>query len=321
MDYTGIVKADVGIKDGVIVGIGKAGNPDVMEGVTPGLIVGVNTEAIAGEGSILTAGGLDTHIHFICPQIGVEAIAAGLTTLLGGGTGPASGSCATTCTPSPEHVRMMLRSSDAMPLNFAFTGKGNTAKPEGLQDIIDAGAVGMKLHEDWGTTPAAIDQCLSVAEHNDVAVTIHTDTLNESCCVEKSGEAFKGRVLQVVLERVEPEAGRERGEDVQRVARARRRLYGADRGLDVLRRGLQQGRLPRRRRRAALLVQLLKVAHQQQGQRAEVARDGDEHLPQILRVRRRQAARVEQLVVGEVVAHVLVAAPELVALGVPARSL
>jgi urease len=195
VDYTGIVKADVGIKDGLIVGVGKAGNPDVMEGVTPGLIVGVNTEAIAGEGSILTAGGLDTHIHFICPQIGVEAIAAGLTTLLGGGTGPASGSCATTCTPSPEHVRMMLRSSDAMPLNFAFTGKGNTAKPEGLQDIIDAGAVGMKLHEDWGTTPAAIDTCLSVAEKNDVAVTIHTDTLNESCCVEKSVEAFKGRTI------------------------------------------------------------------------------------------------------------------------------
>lgn len=195
VDYTGIVKADVGIKDGLIVGVGKAGNPDVMEGVTPGLIVGVNTEAIAGEGSILTAGGLDTHIHFICPQIGVEAIAAGLTTLLGGGTGPASGSCATTCTPSPEHVRMMLRSSDAMPLNFAFTGKGNTSKPEGLQDIIDAGAVGMKLHEDWGTTPAAIDTCLSVAEKNDVAVTIHTDTLNESCCVEKSVEAFKGRTI------------------------------------------------------------------------------------------------------------------------------
>jgi urease len=195
VDYTGIVKADVGIKDGMIVGVGKAGNPDVMEGVTPGLIVGVNTEAIAGEGSILTAGGLDTHIHFICPQIGVEAIAAGLTTLLGGGTGPASGSCATTCTPSPTHVRMMLQSSDAMPLNFAFTGKGNTAKPEGLQDIIDAGAVGMKLHEDWGTTPAAIDACLTVAETNDVAVTIHTDTLNESCCVEKSVEAFKGRTI------------------------------------------------------------------------------------------------------------------------------
>ena len=195
VDYTGIVKADVGIKDGMIVGVGKAGNPDVMEGVTPGLIVGVNTEAIAGEGSILTAGGLDTHIHFICPQIGVEAIAAGLTTLLGGGTGPASGSCATTCTPSPAHVRMMLQSSDAMPLNFAFTGKGNTAKPEGLQDIIDAGAVGMKLHEDWGTTPAAIDACLTVAETNDVAVTIHTDTLNESCCVEKSVEALKGRTI------------------------------------------------------------------------------------------------------------------------------
>jgi urease len=159
------------------------------------MVVGVNTEAIAGEGSILTAGGLDTHIHFICPQIATEAVASGLTTLLGGGTGPASGTCATTCTPSPNHVKMMLQTSDTLPLNFAFTGKGNTAKPEGLQDIIDAGAVGMKLHEDWGTTPAAIDNCLSVAEANDVAVTIHTDTLNESCCVEKSVEAFKGRTI------------------------------------------------------------------------------------------------------------------------------
>ena len=195
VDYTGIYKADVGIKDGMIAGIGKAGNPDVMEGVTPGMVVGVNTEAIAGEGSILTAGGLDTHIHFICPQIATEAVASGLTTLLGGGTGPASGTCATTCTPSPNHVKMMLQTSDTLPLNFAFTGKGNTAKPEGLQDIIDAGAVGMKLHEDWGTTPAAIDNCLSVAEASDVAVTIHTDTLNESCCVEKSVEAFKGRTI------------------------------------------------------------------------------------------------------------------------------
>lgn len=195
VDHTGIFKADVGIKDGMIVGIGKAGNPDVMAGVTPGMVVGVNTEAIAGEGSILTAGGLDTHIHFICPQIATEAVAAGLTTLLGGGTGPASGTCATTCTPSPNHLKMMLQTSDQFPLNFAFTGKGNTAKPEGLQDIIDAGAVGMKLHEDWGTTPAAIDACLSMAEVNDVAVTIHTDTLNESCCVEKSVEAFKGRTI------------------------------------------------------------------------------------------------------------------------------
>ena len=195
VDHTGIYKADIGIKDGMIVGIAKAGNPDVMKDVTPGMIVGVNTEAIAGEGSIITAGGLDTHIHFICPQIATEAIAAGLTTLLGGGTGPASGSCATTCTPSPNHVAFMLRTSDELPLNFAFTGKGNTAKPEGLQDIIDAGAVGMKLHEDWGTTPAAIDTCLTAAETNDVAVTIHTDTLNESCCVEKSVEAFKGRTI------------------------------------------------------------------------------------------------------------------------------
>ena len=166
-----------------------------MRNVTPGLVVGVNTEAIAGEGLILTAGGIDTHIHFICPQIATEAVASGLTTLLGGGTGPASGSCATTCTPSPNHVAVMLKSSDAFPLNFGFTGKGNTSKPEGLQDIIDAGAVGMKLHEDWGTTPAAIDCCLTVAEQNDVAVTIHTDTLNESCCVEKSVLAFKGRTI------------------------------------------------------------------------------------------------------------------------------
>jgi urease len=140
VDYSGIYKADVGIKDGMIVGIGKAGNPDVMADVTPGMVVGVNTEAIAGECQILTSGGLDTHIHFICPQIATEAVAAGMTTLLGGGTGPASGSCATTCTPSPNHVKMMLQSSDQFPLNFGFTGKGNTAKPEGLQDIIDAGA-------------------------------------------------------------------------------------------------------------------------------------------------------------------------------------
>ena len=195
LDFTGVFKADVGIKGGRIVGLGKAGNPDVMDGVDPALVCGVNTEAIAGEGMILTAGAMDAHVHFICPQICDEAIASGITSLLGGGTGPASGTCATTCTPGPEHIRMMLQATDDLPLNFAFTGKGNSSKPEGLHDIIAAGAVGLKLHEDWGTTPAAIDCCLSVAEEHDVAVTIHTDTLNESSCVERTIETFKGRAI------------------------------------------------------------------------------------------------------------------------------
>jgi urease len=197
VDYTGVFKCDIGINDGMIVGIGKAGNPDVMENVTPGMIVGVNTEVISAEGLIVTAGGLDTHVHFICPQILTEAIASGLTTLLGGGTGPATGTCATTCTPAPEHMKMMLQSTDAFPMNFGFTGKGNTSDHNGagLNEIIEAGAVGLKLHEDWGTTPAAIDACLTVAEKEDIAVTIHTDTLNESCCVETSIEAFKGRTI------------------------------------------------------------------------------------------------------------------------------
>jgi urease len=194
IDHSGIYKADIGIKDGHIVGIGHGGNPDVAD-VTPGMVVGVNTEAIAAEGCIVTAGALDTHIHYICPQLCTEAVANGLTTLLGGGTGPATGSCATTCTPSPAHVQFMLETTDTLPLNFAFTGKGNTASPEGLHEVIQAGAVGLKLHEDWGTTPAAIDNCLNIAEEYDVAVTIHTDTLNESCCVEKSIEAFKGRTI------------------------------------------------------------------------------------------------------------------------------
>ena len=194
IDHTGIYKADIGIKNGHIVGIGHGGNPDVAD-ITPGMVVGVNTEAIAAEGCIVTAGAPDTHIHYICPQLCTEAVASGITTLLGGGTGPATGTCATTCTPSPAHIRFMLESTDTLPLNFAFTGKGNTAEPEGLHEIIRAGAVGLKLHEDWGTTPAAIDNCLSVAEEYDVAVTIHTDTLNESCCVEKSIEAFKGRTI------------------------------------------------------------------------------------------------------------------------------
>ncbi len=195
LDHTGIYKADIGIKDGLISAIGKAGNPDMMAGVTKGMIVGVTTEVIAGEGLILTAGGLDTHIHFICPQQAHEAIAAGLTTMVGGGTGPAVGTCATTCTPAPNYIREMLRAVDALPLNFGFTGKGNTAMPAGLTDQIKAGVIGLKLHEDWGTTPAAIDCCLSMADQHDVQVTIHTDTLNESTFVEGTIAAFKGRTI------------------------------------------------------------------------------------------------------------------------------
>ncbi|MDB5173845.1 MAG: ureC [Phycisphaerales bacterium] len=195
VDYTGIYKADVGIKDGFISAIGKAGNPDVMAGVSAGMVIGVTTEVIAGEGLILTAGGIDTHIHYICPQQAYEAIAAGLTTMVGGGTGPATGTCATTCTPGSANLRMMLQATDALPLNFGFTGKGNTSKPEGLAEQIAAGAIGLKLHEDWGTTPAAIDCCLGVAEQHDVQVTIHTDTLNESGFVEASIAAFKGRTI------------------------------------------------------------------------------------------------------------------------------
>lgn len=195
VDWTGIYKADIGIKHGLIAGLGKAGNPDVMAGVTPGMIVGVTTEVIAGEGLIATAGGIDTHIHYICPQQADEAIAAGITTFIGGGTGPATGTNATTCTPGARHLRMMLEATDALPLNFGFTGKGNSSMPEGLAEQIVAGAVGLKLHEDWGTTPAAIDCCLGVADAYDVQVTIHTDTLNESAAVEHSIAAFKGRTI------------------------------------------------------------------------------------------------------------------------------
>ncbi|HTI70885.1 MAG TPA: urease subunit alpha [Candidatus Limnocylindria bacterium] len=195
VDYTGIYKADIGIKHGLIAGIGKAGNPDVMAGVTPGMIVGVTTEVIAGEGLILTAGGLDTHIHYICPQQAYEAIAAGLTTMIGGGTGPATGTCATTCTPGAFYMRAMLQATDDLPLNFGFTGKGNTSLPAGLPEQIRAGAIGLKLHEDWGTSPAAIDCCLTVADEHDVQVTIHTDTLNESGFVEATIAAFKGRTI------------------------------------------------------------------------------------------------------------------------------
>ncbi len=195
IDHTGIYKADVGIKHGVIAGVGKAGNPDVMAGVSKGMIVGVTTEVIAGEGLILTAGGTDSHIHFICPQQSFDALASGVTTFVGGGTGPATGTNATTCTPGRKHIEMMLQATDAIPMNFGFTGKGNSAKPEGLGEQILAGAVGLKLHEDWGTTPAAIDTCLTIADEHDIQVTIHTDTLNESCAVEHSIAAFKGRTI------------------------------------------------------------------------------------------------------------------------------
>ena len=195
MDWTGIFKADVGIKNGRINGIGKAGNPDVMEGVTSGMTVGVTTEAIAGEGMILTAGAVDSHIHFICPQQIEEALASGVTTFIGGGTGPATGTCATTCTPGAKHIELMLQATDGFPMNFGFTGKGNTSKSEGLEEQIRGGAIGLKLHEDWGTTPASIDTCLTVAENHDIQVTIHTDTLNESGYVNDSVAAFKGRTI------------------------------------------------------------------------------------------------------------------------------
>src|SRR5205809_4693848 len=195
VDWAGIRKADVGIKHGRIAGIGKAGNPDVMAGVTDGMIVGVTTEAIAGEGMILTAGGIDSHIHFICPQQADEALASGITSWVGGGTGPATGTNATTCTPGAWNLARMLEAVDGIPLNIGFTGKGNTSRPEGLLDQIRAGAIGLKLHEDWGTTPAAIACCLSVAEDEDVQVTIHTDTLNESGFVANSIAAFKGRTI------------------------------------------------------------------------------------------------------------------------------
>jgi urease subunit alpha len=195
VDHTGITKADVGVRDGRIVAIGKAGNPDAMAGVTPGMIVGPGTECIAGEGLILTAGGIDTHIHFVSPQQAHEAIASGVTTMLGGGTGPATGTNATTCTPGARHVALMLQATDALPVNIGLLGKGNAAAPEGLAEQIRAGAVGLKLHEDWGTTPAAIDTCLRIADELDVQVAIHTDTLNESGCAEHSIAAFAGRTI------------------------------------------------------------------------------------------------------------------------------
>ena len=195
VDHWGIVKADIGIRDGRIVAIGKAGNPDLMAGVTPGMTVGAATEVIAGEGRIVTPGGLDAHIHFICPQIVTEAISAGLTTLLGGGTGPATGTAATTCTPGEWNIHRMLEASEAFAVNLGFLAKGNASAPDPLREQIAAGAVGLKLHEDWGTTPAAIDCALGVAEEYDVQVAIHTDTLNEAGFVEDSIRAFRGRTI------------------------------------------------------------------------------------------------------------------------------
>ncbi len=193
VDHWGIVKADIGIKDGRIAGIGKAGNPDIQPGVN--IIIGPGTEAIAGEGLIATAGGIDSHIHFICPQQVEEALMSGVTTMLGGGTGPTTGTNATTCTPGPWNLRRMLQAAEGLPVNLGFLGKGNASRPAALEEQLEAGAMGLKLHEDWGTTPAAIDNCLSVAERYDVQVAIHTDTLNESGFVEDTLAAFKGRAI------------------------------------------------------------------------------------------------------------------------------
>src|SRR5690242_14878646 len=193
LDHWGIVKADIGIKDGRISAIGKAGNPDIKPGVT--IAIGAGTEIIAGEGSIVTAGAIDSHIHFICPQQVEEAMMSGVTTMIGGGTGPATGTAATTCTPGPWHIHRMLQAADAFPMNVGLLGKGNVSVPEPLREQVAAGAIGLKLHEDWGTTPSAIDNCLAVADEMDVQVAIHTDTLNESGFVEATIAAFKGRAI------------------------------------------------------------------------------------------------------------------------------
>ncbi len=195
LDYWGIVKADIGIRDGRIVAIGKAGNPDLMSGVSPGMTIGPGTEVIAGEGKIVTAGGVESHVHFICPQLIREALSSGMTTLLGGGTGPATGTNATTCTPGSWNIGRMLESADEFPVNLGFLGKGNASLPEALVEQVQAGAIGLKLHEDWGTTPAAISTCLDVADAYDVQVAIHTDTLNEAGFVDDSIRAFGGRTI------------------------------------------------------------------------------------------------------------------------------
>ncbi|EWS53806.1 Urease subunit alpha [Methylibium sp. T29] len=193
LDHWGIVKADIGLRGQRIAAIGKAGNPDVQPGID--IVIGPGTEVIAGEGLIVTAGGIDCHIHFICPQQIEEALSSGVTTMLGGGTGPATGTFATTCTPGPENIANMLRAADAFPMNLGFFGKGNASRPEALRQQVEAGVIGLKLHEDWGTTPAAIDCCLSVADEGDVQVAIHSDTLNESGFVENTVAATKGRTL------------------------------------------------------------------------------------------------------------------------------
>lgn len=195
VDWWGIVKADIGIKNGLIVGIGKAGNPDIMDNVTPGMIVGSCTEVIAAQGQIVTAGAIDAHVHYICTDLCKEALATGVTTLIGGGTGPTSGTSATTCTPGLDNARYMMRATDDIPLNFAFTGKGNDSGQPGLEDQIKAGCAGLKIHEDWGATPAVIDSCLQVCDKYDVQCNIHTDTLNESSFVEGTISAFKGRTI------------------------------------------------------------------------------------------------------------------------------
>lgn len=195
LDYTGIYKADVGIKNGVIAGIGKAGNPSVMDGVTPGMTVGASTEALAGEGLILTAGGLDTHIHFISPQQIECALYSGITSMIGGGTGPADGTNATTCTPGPWNMQKMLQAAEEYPMNLGFLGKGNCSDEKALAEQIEAGAMGLKIHEDWGATPAVIHHCLNAADDYDVQVAIHTDTLNEGGCVEDTLEAIAGRTI------------------------------------------------------------------------------------------------------------------------------
>src|SRR5271165_480836 len=196
VDHTGIFKADIGIKNGRIAAIGKAGNPDIQPGIT--IVIGPGTDVIAGEGRIVTAGGIDTHIHFICPQQIDDALAGGITTMIGGGTRPSHGTFATTCTPGPWHIERMLQAADGYPINLGFLGKGNASQPEPLREQIAAGAIGLKLHEDWGTTPAAIDHCLAVAEETDTQVSIHTDTLNEAGFVEASIAAFKGRTIHTL---------------------------------------------------------------------------------------------------------------------------
>src|SRR5258707_7952361 len=196
IDHWGIVKGDIGVRDGRIVKVGKAGNPDTMEGVDPELVVGASTEVIAGENLIVTAGGVDSHIHFISPQQIYEALSNGITTMIGGGTGPATGTAATTCTPGAWNLERMLEAADAWPMNFGFLGKGNAGTAEPLVEQVRAGACGLKLHEDWGTTPAAIDACLRVADDMDVQVAIHTDTINEAGFVEDTIAAIAGRVIQ-----------------------------------------------------------------------------------------------------------------------------